>query len=106
MLVAQNIETIMSRKGMNAFAVAKRLGTNPTLLYDILSGKSKSPRLDTLHKIAVIGLGVPVSALLVEPAEDDLDQEIVQTFAMMPPDVRRRMLHMAQAWLAEPANAS
>jgi transcriptional regulator with XRE-family HTH domain len=106
MLVARNIEAIMSQKGTNANAVAKRLGTNPTLLYDILSGKSKSPRLDTLHKIAVIGLGVPVSALLMEPTEADLDQEVVQTFAMMPPDVRRRMLHMAQAWLSEPASAS
>jgi transcriptional regulator with XRE-family HTH domain len=104
-LVAQNIETIMARKGTNSNAVAKRLGTNPTLLYDILSGKSKSPRLDTLHKIAVIGLGVPVSALLMEPGEDDLDQEIVQTFGLMPPDVRRRMLQMAQAWLAQPASA-
>jgi len=106
MLVARNIEAIMARQGTNANAVAKRLGTNPTLLYDILSGKSKSPRLDTLHKIAVTGLGVPVSALLMEPSEADLDHEIVQTFAMMPPLERRRMLSMAQAWLSEPANAS
>lgn len=104
-LVARNIEAIMARKGTNPNAVAKRLGTNPTIIYDILSGKSKSPRLDTLHKIAVIGLGVPVSALLMEPDEDELDREIAQTFGLMPPSDRRRLLSMAQAWMAQAASA-
>ena len=105
MLVAHNIEAIMARKGLNAAEVARRLGTNPTLIYDILSGKSKSPRLDTLHKIAKLGLGVPVSSLLQEPSEDAVDREIVEIFGMMQAEDRRRFLSMALAFLDRPAIA-
>ena len=62
LLVARNLEAAMTRKGMNAAEVARRAGINPTGVYDILSGKSRSPRLDTLNKIAQ-GLGMPLNAL-------------------------------------------
>lgn len=106
MLVAQNIETIMAQKGLNAAEVARRLGTNPTLVYDILSGKSKNPRLDTLHKIAVKGLGVPVSSLLYEPKDSELDDELIRTFATMPSNERKRVLGMIQAYAAQVSSAS
>ncbi|MBK8909160.1 MAG: helix-turn-helix domain-containing protein [Rhodospirillales bacterium] len=101
MLVARNIEAIMTRKGTNAAEVARHLGTNPTLVYDILSGKSRNPRLDTLHKIAVKGLGVPVSALLYEPTDQELDQELVQAFASLPPADRTRLLAMIRAYVQQ-----
>lgn len=106
MLVAQNIEAIMAQKGLNPSEVARRLGTNPTLVYDILSGKSKNPRLDTLHKIAVIGLGVPVSSLLFEPKDTELDDELIRTFSQMSPNDRRRVLGMIQAFAAQAPSAS
>lgn len=101
MLVARNIEAIMAQKGLNAAEVARRLGTNPTLVYDILSGKSRNPRLDTLHKIAVKGLGVPVSALLFEANDDDLDQALMQTFASLPAQERAKLLGLMQAYAAQ-----
>lgn len=101
MLVAQNIAAIMAQKGLNAAEVARRLGSNPTLIYDILSGKSRSPRLDTLHKIAVNGLGVPVCALLEEKQDTELDAELARTFAALPEDERKRVLRMVQAYAAQ-----
>lgn len=92
----------MHRKGSNPSEVARRAGINPTGVYDILSGKSRSPRLDTLHKIAR-GLDMPFSALFAEPAEDDLDQELIETLGMMPMAERRRFLAMARAMLSETA---
>ena len=96
MLVARNIEAAMQRKGSNPFDLAKRAKINPTGIYDILSGKSRSPRLDTLHKIAK-GLGVPFSALFADPSEDDLDRELIETLGSMPAEERRRFLIMARA---------
>lgn len=46
MLVAKNLEAAMDRKGTNPAEVARRAGLNPTGVYDILSGKSRHPRLD------------------------------------------------------------
>ena len=65
MLVAANIEAAMARRGINPAELARRAGTNSTGVYDILSGKSRSPRLDTIAKIAS-ALSVPISALFEE----------------------------------------
>lgn len=104
MLVARNIEATMQRKGSNPSDLAKKAGINPTGIYDILSGKSRSPRLDTLHKIAK-GLGVPFNTLFVEPAEDQLDQDLVEAFGRMPISERQRFLVMARALLSQPSIA-
>lgn len=105
MMVARNIEAAMARKGTNSAEVARRAGVNPTAVYDILSGKSRSPKLDTLHKIAVKGLNMPVSALLVEASDDELSQELSETLGMLPPDDRKRFLTMLRAWTADATSA-
>lgn len=90
----------MKRKGTNPSEVARKSGINPTGVYDILSGKSRSPRLDTLTRIAEQGLGVPVASLLADQADDDLSQELVETIGMLPADDRRRVLAMIRAMLS------
>lgn len=99
MLVAKNLEATMERKGTNPAEVARRSGLNPTGVYDILSGKSKSPRLDTLNRIAVQGLGVPLATLLAEQTEDHLSQELIEAIGMLPPPDRKRILAMIRALL-------
>lgn len=91
----------MKRKGTNPSELARAAGVNPTGIYDILSGKSRSPRLDTLHKIAVIGLNVSVASLLSEPSDDDLEQDLIETIGVMRPEDRRRFLAMARAVLGQ-----
>lgn len=102
-LVARNIEAVMAHTGTNAAEVARRSGINSTGVYDILSGKSRSPRLDTLNKIAVNGLGVSLGSLLVKQTDDALKQELSEITGLMSADDRRRLLAVARAFVAETA---
>lgn len=102
MLVASNIEGIMAQKGLTAAKVAARAKLNPTGVYDILSGKSRSPRLDTIAKIAK-ALDVPVSRLFEEPREGAMREQLVSAFSRLPTDEQRRLVLTAQAWLGAPA---
>lgn len=102
--VAANIEAAMVRKGTNSSEVARRAGVGPTGVYDIVKGKSKHPRLDTLRKIAEDGLGIPVTALFVAPGAADIDHEILEAFAGMPLERRRDLLLMARALMSPPTS--
>lgn len=108
--VANNIEAAMQARGINASELARKAHINPTGVYDILSGKSRSPRLDTIGKLAG-ALGMPVMDLLSDREAGDQRAEIARLFAQLDPQERRRLLVTARAWLAErtpdePANRS
>lgn len=105
LLVAANLAEVMARKRTNAAEVARRAGINPTGVYDILKGKSRSPRLDTLHKIAVLGLGVPLTTLFTEPSDDALDQQLLEILGLLPVEDRKRFLVMALAVQRQPNNS-
>ena len=102
-LVARNLEAMMARKGTNPAEVARRSGLNPTGVYDILSGKSRSPRLDTLNRIAVQGLGVPLATLLTEPVEDTMSRDLIEAIGVLPLEDRRRVLAMIRALVSPSA---
>lgn len=97
MRVARNIEAIMKQVGTNASQVAKAAGLGPTSVYDILKGSSRSPRLETLTKIAQV-LDVPVALLLEEKGDDDLKNEILALVSGMDPEERQRTLVTIRAW--------
>lgn len=97
MMVARNIQAAMERKGLTAPALARLASLNPTGIYDILSGKSRSPRLDTIHKIAN-ALNIPVSQVFEEATADELRQEIIAAVERLPLAERRRLLRTAQVW--------
>lgn len=99
MLVARNLQAAMVRKDTNPSEVARKAGINPTGVYDIISGKSRSPRLDTLQKIAVHGLGVSLASLFTNPNDDQVTQELLETIGLMPSDDQKRILAMAHALL-------
>ncbi|PJE36942.1 ribonucleoside-diphosphate reductase, adenosylcobalamin-dependent [Pseudooceanicola lipolyticus] len=63
------LKALIDEKGINAARLAEMAGLNPTGVYDILSGKSASPRVETLEKIAQ-ALKVAPSALLNDEAEN------------------------------------
>lgn len=97
MLIARNLEAAIKRKGTNPAELARLSGINPTGIYDILSGKSRSPRVDTLYKIAVDGLNMPFGMLFSEPTEDELNQELFEIIGLMSQADRRKFLAMAHA---------
>lgn len=96
--VARNIEAIMEAKGLNAAEVARRAQLNPTAVYDIIKVKIRSPRIETLSKIAN-ALGVPVRILFEDRADADLAEELEAIFLRLPQADQERLLKTAQAWL-------
>jgi predicted transcriptional regulator len=56
-----NLQRLMSEKDVNAPEIARRSGLNRRMVYDILDGKSQSPKVETVFKIA--------EALDVQPGE-------------------------------------
>ena len=96
--VATNIETIMRAREMNASSLAAAAAVNPTGVYDILKGKSRSPRLDTIHKLAK-ALRVPVAYLFEDRSDSDVRDQIIEIFVQLPPADRQRLLQTARAWI-------
>lgn len=102
MLVARNIEALMKHKGIDAAKLSRLAGINPTGVYDILSGKSRSPKIETIGKIAK-GLGVPVALIFSERPLSDLEDDILMVFDQLPADRREMLMQAARAWLPDPA---
>ena len=100
MMMAANIQSIMESKGINAAQLARDAKLNPTGIYDIISGKSKNPRLDTLHKIAR-ALYVPVSSLLEEKSRSEIKDQIVAALEVLPDEEREKLLLTAKVWSGE-----
>lgn len=101
MLVARNIEALMEQKGLDAAKLARLAGLNPTGIYDILSGKSRSPKIETIGKIAR-GLGVPVSYIFNEqPA--NVGDDLMLIFDQLSSDKRELLMQAARAWIHDPA---
>lgn len=65
--IAAKLAALMDAKGYNALSLAKAAGTGTTAAQDILSGKVKRPRAETLSKLAA-PLGVTVMDLMPEGA--------------------------------------
>lgn len=101
--VADNIVVMMKVRDMNASSLAAAANMNPTGVYDILKGKSRSPRIDTIHKLAK-ALKVPVAYLFEDRSSVDTRDQIIEIFVQMPPEEQRRLLQTARAWIAAPAS--
>ena len=104
MAVTENIKALMDARGLSALEVARRARINPTGVYDILSGKTRSPRVDTLGKIAQ-ALGVSVVMLFEDRPNEQLRSELSALFAQLPDDERKRLIVTAKAWLQSQSEA-
>ena len=68
--LAREIRRRMTASGFNQKSLARVAGLNETAVRDILIGKSRHPRHDTVQKLAA-SLGCPVMALLEPGTEHD-----------------------------------
>ena len=100
MLVASNIKRLMEERGLDAAKLARQSDINPTGIYDILSGKSRSPKVETIAKVAR-GLGVPIAAIFDEhwTAPRDERSDLMALFEQMPEAQKELLLQTARAWL-------
>lgn len=97
MLVAQNIEALMKAKGMDAAKLGRASELNATGIYDILSGKSQSPKIGTIAKIAK-GLGVPVASIFSGDTDTELRNSLLAILDQLPEDQQALLLKTAEAW--------
>lgn len=97
-ILTENIQSEMIRKELNAAEIARRANLNPTAVYDIVKGKSRSPRIDTLAKIAD-AMNIPIIYLLERRADTDTRANLLEAFSRLPEEERSRLLLTAQAWV-------
>lgn len=98
MLVAKNIEALMKARDLDPTRLAKAAGLNQTAVRDILIGKSKSPTVKTVGKIAT-ALGVPVSSIFEEAEALDLRSDFLMVFESLSDARKELLLQTARAWL-------
>lgn len=102
--VADNIALLMEARGLDAAKLARRAGLNPTGIYDILSGKSRSPKIETIGKIAA-GLDVPVAVIFEDDPLATLRNDLLALYEELPEDRRALLLQTARAWRTRPESA-
>lgn len=98
--LARNIQAAIDSRGLNPAVLSRMAGVNPTGVYDILSGKSRSPKIETVAKIAE-ALGMPI-AFLFEPEQDRLRRnELLEAASRLSEEDQKRLLDAARAWTRE-----
>lgn len=97
-LLSQNLVRLMKDRGMNATELAERSALNRTAIYDILAGRSQSPRVKTVYQIAE-ALNVPMSDLFLTQAQIEGQTALFKAYQALPPHERVRLEQVAQAWL-------
>ena len=102
MLVADNIKALMTARGMDAASLARAAGLNPTGIYDILSGKSQSPKVATIAKIAN-GLDVPLPIIFETSTDVELRDNIIAVYESLSEQKKDLLLKTARAWVQESA---
>lgn len=97
--LVRNLKRLMELRGVNAHELAAKAGLNPTAVYDIMSGKARSPKLETVAKLAA-ALSVSPSALIEPPATSQLRTDLDAIFQRLPAAEQERVLMIATALLA------
>jgi transcriptional regulator with XRE-family HTH domain len=96
-VLAQNLRREMERQELSMAALSRLAGTNDTQVYDILNARTRSPRLDTVEKLAT-ALHLSVLDLLTSGQRERAEQELLEVFRMLRSDDQQRLLEVALAW--------
>lgn len=98
--LSETLTALMREKGTNPTALAAAIGRNKTAVRDIMIGKSRNPRRDTLEKLAK-ELDVPVERLISAGVPPDQEQRLVSAFRRLPKDVQERHLALLEEIAAQ-----
>lgn len=69
-VIVLRLQSLCKQRGITVNKLATLSGITQSTIEDIMAGKTKNPKLKTLHKIAV-GLGMTLSELLDFPEMND-----------------------------------
>lgn len=94
----RNLRRMMAAAGLNPHTLADRAGINPTGVYDILNGKARSPKLETVAKLAH-ALGTSVSGLIEDASEATLRSDLQAIALQLDHEEQERLLAIARALL-------
>lgn len=84
MSLIENILGLIEETGIKPKAAAAEAGLGATAIYDILKGRNKSPRLETLQKIARV-YGVTVEDLTSDKPASDMIKDVTKMMLDMTP---------------------
>lgn len=96
-IIAQNLTRILADRGMSALALGEKVGMGRSSVYDILTGRSLSPKVSTVAKLAE-GLGVPLSDMFLTQEQIEAQSEMLKAYNRLPEDEQRRLANVARAW--------
>lgn len=96
-----NLRYFLDQKGVSMNELLRKAGLGQTGIFDILNGRTQSPRLSTLEKIAE-ALHTTVADLLMDHQRADAEREMLAAFAQLPEHDQERLVQTAQAWLRKP----
>lgn len=97
-ILSTNLVRLMDERGINATILAERSNLNRTAIYDIVTGRSQSPRVKTVAQIAE-ALNVPISDLFLTPEQIEGQNALFSAYQALPPDERQKLEQIARAWL-------
>lgn len=100
LVLAANIKTLMEARGLTPAALRRAAGINQSGIHDILTGRSRSPKVDTVAKIAK-ALGVSPADLFLEPSQLAARAKVLNLMDRMPPEMQDLFVRTAEAWVAE-----
>lgn len=69
-IIIKRLKELCAQKGMTVNKLATRSGITQSTVEDLMLGKTKNPKLKTLHKLAA-GLDMTISELLDFPEMND-----------------------------------
>ncbi len=96
-----NLRTLIEARGFSMNELSRRAGLGQTAVADIMSGKTGSPTLATIEKIAA-ALDTTVIDLLLAQRRGEAESAILDAFSQLPDHDQERLLQTAQAWLKKP----
>ena len=96
-IVADNLRRLLAERGESALALAHRCRLGRSTVYDILDGRSESPRLKTIALLAK-ELRVPLSDMFLTPEQIRAQSEVLRAYQALDPTDQRRLSQIVRAW--------
>ena len=94
----QKIIALRTERGWNQSELARRAGISSPSLWALENGRTKMPKFETIKSVAA-ALGVPMSKIMADEADPDLDTRIAAAVAALQPANKNAVLAAAEALL-------
>lgn len=98
LILAANLRALVEERHLSMKALSKAAGGGETLVYDIIHQRAKSPKIETIERLAD-ALDVTVAELLSDQKRATVERDLLEAFDRLGPVDQERLLATARAWL-------